>query len=502
MNFLDAFKVLPTLAKRIIFAVLGISVASAAAITSYDVHNVPQMYLNTSISATQTTGITISALSRNGTTVSFPTLSGGILRLRQGSKTEDIYFSTGAVNATTKVVTLYGVTRDLCWNVARTIQSCNSGLSFSKGAVVELTIPAQLLNLKANLDRANTFTASGGIMFSGSGMIYLPTFASEATRNHQISTTTSQVPISCITATGLCYYYLGGNWISFGSGAQANAMESLAGRVELATVAEQGSRTGDGTSGPLVLQAKYLTFSGAAHSINGTANAYRIPILNASGAISASLGGLGRINASSGSLLAGAGSGAVNLFAPATMSGKTLLSDGTRFVPYSPYRLLNVQTAASANLGASTTQEKNLYQFGFSGSFLRPGSVIQVKVPCRTKQGAGIPLLRVRIGAASGTIMVTEGNILNTSSNEIGCEITADITLRTVGAGGTAAGGIGWRQDTGAANEEALYNSSSTDISVNTTGVVYVTVTIQHTASNSNNYFNAQQAFATLLTPF
>ena len=111
---------------------LGIGAVYAAP-TSYNVVNMPQAYLGNSITATQTTGITLAALTRNGTTVTFPVTSGAILRLRDGRRVEDLHYTSATVNQTTKVVTLAGVTRGICWNVFSVIQTCSDGKAFSKG---------------------------------------------------------------------------------------------------------------------------------------------------------------------------------------------------------------------------------------------------------------------------------------------------------------------------------------------------------------------------------
>lgn len=252
---------------------IGIGAATYAA-TSWDVHSNPQMYLNASITSTQVDNIQLAAPKRNGTTIDYPTLSGGVLRLRSGTRVEDIYYSTGAVNSTTQVVTLYGVTRDLCFNVARSFTSCGNGNQFGRGTIVELSNHHLLFNLKANIDRANTFTASGSVAFSGSGSFNFPTFATEAARDQQLIGTEGKG--ACVTGTGQCYDYIAGAWRSRSGSNVANASESVAGKLEFATIAEQGARTATGsTSAILGLQALYtisdvhLAYS-AANVICGT----------------------------------------------------------------------------------------------------------------------------------------------------------------------------------------------------------------------------------------
>jgi len=76
--------------------------------------------------------------------------------------------------------------------------------------------------------------------------------------------------------------YEGGAWVTEAAGATANATESAAGKVELATLAEQGAQTASGSDGPLAIQAQntikehvtytpaYLTGGNGATSVIGT----------------------------------------------------------------------------------------------------------------------------------------------------------------------------------------------------------------------------------------
>src|SRR3990167_9501139 len=171
----------------IILGVLS-GLAHAQLATSYEVGNESQMYLDVSINSTQTTGIVLSAPQRNGSSYTYLTKTGGLLRLRTATSSyvEDITYTSATVNATTFKVTLAGVTRDICQSQFKTYTSCAAGRSWSKGTIVELTIPAQLLNRKANIDRKNVFTGSGAIETSGSGSIRQPYFANATVRDNQL----------------------------------------------------------------------------------------------------------------------------------------------------------------------------------------------------------------------------------------------------------------------------------------------------------------------------
>jgi hypothetical protein len=269
--------------------IFGVVAASASQTTSWDVTNNPQMYLDASITASQTENIKLSALQRNGETVIFPNSTGGVLRIRQGTRVEDISFTGATVNATTKVVTLAGVTRNICWNITDRLVSCGNGYSFSKGAITELSIDARLLNFKANKDRANTFTASGAVTFSGSGSFAFPTFATTAARDQALGATPGgPVRGACAIDTGLCYLYTGGAWTAIGDAGTANATTTVSGKGELATSSDILSALGFGDSGPLVIPASLV-----ARSSSGTTQANKIPALDSTGYLSGSLLGSG-----------------------------------------------------------------------------------------------------------------------------------------------------------------------------------------------------------------
>lgn len=338
--------------------VISVSLASAAATqtTSYDVTNNPQMYLDVSITSTQTTGIKLSALSRNGTTVIFPNMTGGILRLRSGTRVEDLSFTGATVNSSTKVVTLAGVTRNICWNIANSIVSCGNGLSFSKGSIVELNVDARLLNFKANKDRANIFTASGSISFSGSGSFAYPTFATTAARDQALGANPGgPVRTACVTATGLCYKYIGGSWTAEASGTTANAEETVAGKVQLATLAAMQSLNGTGSTGAQnVVPLRWLV-----KNASGAVSAGRIPTLGSNGLLSQSV-----IPSQIGAGFFGDGS-----------DGNVTISNATTLSRDMMYNNLTINTGAYINPGGFRIfVAGTLTLYGSTGSIVRNGN--------------------------------------------------------------------------------------------------------------------------------
>ena len=314
--------------------------AHAQLSTSYEVADESQMFLDVSITATQTTGIILAAPQRNGVSITMATKTGGVLRLRQGSRLEDISYTSATVNTTTFKVTLAGVTRNICPGVFKTFVTCGAGQAFSKGAIVELTVDARLLNLKANIDRKNNFTGSGGISFSNSGSFTQPYFSTTAIRDTQLGTNPRRGSVSCTDDTGQCYDYLAGAWRSRSGSNIANATQSAAGKVQLATVANQLAKTVS-DAGPVVLQARYLTSSGGS-----ALAASRVPIMGAAGLLSGSLLGTG--TRSTTTFLRGDQTYA----APAASGSNIIINQTDQTAP-----TLSSATfvAVSGNLGASQT---------------------------------------------------------------------------------------------------------------------------------------------------
>lgn len=241
----------------------------ANAATSYDVHNVPQMFLNAGISASQTSGITISGPVKNGVRSNFPTTSGGVLEISFGNYNEHIHYASATVNNTTKVVTLVNVTRNLCWNLTD-FTSCGNGRQWGKGAYVRLVDDARLLNAKANLDRTSRFTATpvfaSGATLTGSKNVLKVTGLTTAERDAIADPVNGFIYNQ---TTGAFNVYQGGAWTAVGTDTTANATTTVAGRVELATVADQLARTATGDNGPLVVLTQHLTSSGGSALANG-----------------------------------------------------------------------------------------------------------------------------------------------------------------------------------------------------------------------------------------
>lgn len=273
-------------------AVIGSVVGAGAQIiyaqTSYDVTSEPQMRLDVSITSTQTTGIRIAQPTVNGNNVTFSAETGGVLRLRDPFATnnwEDVYYSNILQNANGTFTLTGTVIRDVCRTVARAIQGCGNGRAFDRGAIVELTIHHVLLNKKADIDRANEFTASGALKFSGSGSFSPPQFSTTAERDAQMGASGNEIRMACVTATNLCYLRLGGSWTTIGDAGTPDATLTTAGKVELASTGSVLAESQNGDSGaPNVVWNGILTATGGSSLFAG-----RIPYLNANGLLPSSV---------------------------------------------------------------------------------------------------------------------------------------------------------------------------------------------------------------------
>ena len=262
----------------------------AEATTSWDVHNVPKMYLYRGISTTQTTNIQLTGPVINGTISDFPTQSGGIIELTQGSKVEKIYYSIATINATTKVVTLTGtVVRDIPWNSTTSFTTGGNGQQFQRGATAKLSNDARLFNLSAYRDRVDTMIGSGAILCGATNQ---PCLISNGLTTAQIQgftygTAAGLYPIVFDTTKGSYVYWDGSKWVNFGSGSIVNALFDVSGKVEFGSGSELLQRTVSGsTTARLAVGTTSLTMTGGIAYANGY-----IPVLNSDGFIPTSVGG-------------------------------------------------------------------------------------------------------------------------------------------------------------------------------------------------------------------
>lgn len=456
---------------------VGVRLTNAA---SADVLNETAMNLDVSINSTQTTGIILSAPQLNGSNWTFATTSGGVLRIRYGSYREDIYYTSATVNATTKKVTLVGVTRGICPQVARAYTACGFGRSWGKGAIVELTVDARILNLKPNIDRANTFTDlqtfGSGVTMSGVDEVFKFNHGTTAQRDAVANPAYS---LWYNDTTSVFNQYIGGVWTDMASGTTANASETVAGKVEIADLKAQSGGTVLGSSGaPNVVGTQYLTSTGGLAAFFG-----RITILSKTGTLTGSILG-------------------TNYSTAKTNTGNFLRVDGTWAT--TPYRLLYVNGTGSSVGNLSSQSELNF-----------PVAATSYAIPVAT-WGTG-KILRIRAGGTyvavdvdsnlniylkiGGTRVCTFNTVgANTSG---GWNIDADVVIRTVGGGGTV-------QTTGKSsfvnidptNANAIQgkNGCSKFSTLNMAGSGQVIVSAAITGTNSSTVISLQNLIVELLS--
>ena len=432
-----------------------VGLASAAQTTSWDVHNLPQMYLDASIGASQTANIKISALVRNGSTVTLPTTTGGVLRIRQGSRVEDISFTGATVNSTTKVATLLGVTRDLCWNLANSLTACGNGQAFSKGAIVELNVDARLLNFKADVDRMNTFSGSGGIFCSSASQPCLYTLGVTTAQRNAFSfgTAAGYYPDIFNTTLGVRQYWNGSSWVNYGSGSTVNATTTVKGASELATVADVSGSTILGDSGAPVFLGTNLIIR---HSTGNTIAARnKVVATNNFGTIS-------------GSLLPNL---PLNKFNGGTNASTTTFwrGDGTWAVTTGPQLVYNKLANGTAT-GASLSKEVAILKpINLTGSLIQTGDIYDFDLNCGYRMPANT-IIRMYM---SGTLLRSiNTDINNGGANTVSCKIKGQVTIFEAGASGTAQSSLEVTIATlsgSTTNNRTILSASGSAVTINTT---------------------------------
>lgn len=399
--------------KRLLLSLLALIVPVAFAddvLKLGTVYDLPVMYLSSPITSTTQVEpeITIAAPIRNGSALIIPSLSGAVFEIAFGGYTESVYASRVAVNATTGVITLTGsVVRDLCYNQATAFTSCNNGRRWGKGAQVRLVDTAKRFNRLADRTLSNVFNASGAIKFSGSGTIELPSYTSDTQRTQQ-SPTPNLYSISCLDSTGKCSIYAGGQWteIATATGSFVNASETVAGKVELATVSDMtGSVLVGSTTAPLVLQSRYATSTGSLAINKGW------------------VGLLGRSGRFTGSLLVGnattySKSGSVVLN-PATLSGTYAVAASQQYVPLAPIGSIMLWPTDTAPAGWLLADGKCHTRTGTGAAlFAVIGTTFQASCASNT---FGVPDMRGRFALGQDDMGGTSANrVTDTRADTIG----------------------------------------------------------------------------------
>lgn len=472
------------LATCLTLLILSASGAYAAQTKSYDVTNNPQMYLDVSISNTQTTGIKLSALQRNGVEVTFPTTSGGILRIRQGFRVEDIAYESATVDSSTKVVTLANVTRNLCWNNTLTFISCGDGQYFSKGAVVELSVSAQLLNAKLDEDRINRLRGSGANVCTSASQPCLGVGRYTTSQRDTFTWNTGST-IIFNTTTGVFQGWDGGSWSDIeGSGGVINMTTTAAGKGELATVVDVSGATITGDSTAPVLLGSNLILRGSSGALN---DRNKVAATGNNGYLSGSLLGSGYQKNGGRTYLSGTGAwvGApghpnINLiYATATGSTKITGAFGT--------------FSKSINLTGSTIKAGDVIEIEYFGETTNAdaGNVVDLNY---LVGGANFVPKQPRLNPRAVTAITWQG-VVKLYFITVGA--TAMVRVTSTFYCGGACNLVGVTESTGASGSGGYIVSNKT---VDLTANPKFTITASQGNGTANNYSQLLYMTATQLT--
>lgn len=234
------------------------------------------------ISASATT-ITVSPIFKtvNGvrTKQGFDTTS-GIAIISQGDFVERISFEGSSVDATTKVTTLTTCVRGLSVTSTTASFSGGTGKIWPKGAKITLVADVSYFQSVPFKNVANTFSAkqtlAAGADFTS---VTRPPKLPSLTQAEEDALTPEEGMMWKNTDTGTMRQYSGGAISSIGTDATANASETVAGKVEIATAAQRAAGTGTGETGALLVPSN----DALVKTSSGAGDENKIPVLNASG---------------------------------------------------------------------------------------------------------------------------------------------------------------------------------------------------------------------------
>lgn len=399
------------------------------------------------------------------------------------SRFEWLSFSNTACNTTTYITTLTGVRRGLS-PVLPTLNA-GTGLAWDAGSKFRIIDYPWYYKKTAYQDRPIILSASGGLTFTGSGRLKVPVFANSTVRDAQIPNPANGM-IVYNTTEGLLDQYISGSWTTISTGSTSNATTTVAGKVELGTVADQLARTDTGDSGAsTVVVTKFLTESGAQNGANNSPQRGRVIMANLSGAVSATLGGLGRPNVASGSVILAQGSGAVKAVAPGTANnvlqsnGTSWVSGGTKVYTQPVY----MTGAVSTVIGASSTAEVAFDKCNYTipASDLVKDVAYQIEATGVLGWGAGDWTLRTKLGATAiilnAITPATSGDIFRLHAIVLG--------KAAAGASVSVEGGYNLIYGQGGSNMRAM--AANGNAAVATNGTLLLQLSSQFGTNNGSN---------------
>lgn len=474
-KFIFAFSILAT------SMIFGWEWTYAAPKITYDVENAPQMYLDQSISATVTSFV-IASPQRNGSNYAFATQTGGVLRIRAGSKVEDIYYASASIDSTTNKVTFSTVVRNLCTSTVETYVTCGDGFRFGRGSIVELNQDARLFNLKVNKDRANILKGSGSIRSNQTTQSHI--FYNEVTTAQRDAFTyNGESGDSYIVANStktVMQYTMdnGASFIDFGSGAIVNATESVAGKVELGTTSEHETQTSTGSTGAAtVVQTKNLSATG------GSTFQWYVPIMNVNGVLDVSTGGTGTGSLTQSGLTIANAQNQFTTLQPGA-NNDVVTSDGDSWVSTAPPIIAVLTTTGSSTAtGASNTTLVHIDQvYTIPANDCVTGVSYQIKATGNLNISAGSVIMNMRLG---GTAISTADAVADLDK----FVLTGIIVCRAA-AGSSAGvnGGFGIIGNNGNSNGDSI---ETTNIATNAAKDISFTATFSDSsASHTFQFFS------------
>lgn len=329
---------------------------------SYDVKSGDKSVLAVKINSTQTTLIKIAHMNINGASVAWANTGGGVIEVSEQSdsttKREWIYYTGGSTDSSNDF-TLSGVVRGIARDSSDvTSGSASIAQSFSKGAVVRFVTFHDLLNKKANLDRAGTWTAAQ--TFS-TGSSVTPTNTTTPVYHGQSLTTSQRDALTGVSNGDWIYnstlnqtqWREGGSWVTNATGSTvADASTTVAGKVEEAILSEVSAGTAAGGTGARLFINPSLVKKSSSGAAEGN-----VVALNSSVVVDPSIGGTGVVSPTSGSVYIGAGSSSMTAVAPTAntfLGGNGTTWSATTGVPVLKY----VNTADSTDISGGGTGDQ------------------------------------------------------------------------------------------------------------------------------------------------
>jgi len=214
-------------------------------------HDLLEGKLISSVTTTKSTGVTVKVKQVNGAT---PTWSTAAHRLKVTQRTAnnskaEIWDVAAGTTQSGQTVTLGTITRGISLSDG-TDFSAGTGISFAAGADVFLAWDSHDAALTVKKDLTNEYTALQSfdtVDFTTDGTEYFKLPSLTTTERDALSAAEGMMVYN--ETTSQLNSYEGGNWVASTSGSVANASTTVAGKVEEATVAEQGSSTGAGATG-------------------------------------------------------------------------------------------------------------------------------------------------------------------------------------------------------------------------------------------------------------